>query len=161
MTGDIKMDNYDYILDKINALKGIYPSLRSRSNDYIFSALCVKANFYKNPALVLNESDFAEIIVDSPNDGGADILLSDPNSEDADLVIGQSKFYKTITSEQVLNAMRKMADFYKDMMAGNYEQINSFVQRRFVTLNSEVSEESKIRFVFYTSAPEKKKYRQS
>ena len=156
MTGDIKMDNYDYILDKINALKGIYPSLRSRSNDYIFSALCVKANFYKNPALVLNESDFAEIIVDSPNDGGADILLSDPNSEDADLVIGQSKFYKTITSEQVLNAMRKMADFYKDMMAGNYEQINSFVQRRFVTLNSEVSEESKIRFVFYTSAPEKK-----
>lgn len=150
------MDTYNYILDKINALKGMYPSFRSRSDDYIFSALCVKANFYKNPALVLNESDFAEIIVDGQNDGGADILLSDPNSEDADLVIGQSKFYKTISYEQVLNAMRKMADFYKEMLAGNYEQFNALVQRRFVTLNVEGSEESKIHFVFYTSAPEKK-----
>lgn len=155
MTGDIKVDNYDYILDKINALKGIYPSLSSRSNDYIFSALCVKANFYKNPALVLNESDFAEIIVDSPNDGGADILLSDPNSEGSDLVIGQSKFYKTITSEQVLNAMCKMANFYNDMMKGYYAQFNSRVQRRFLTLNAEVGNESKVHFVFYTSASKK------
>jgi len=137
-------------------LKGIYPSLRSKTDDYVFSALCVKANFYKNPSLVLNESDFAEIIVDSPNDGGADILLSDPNSETADLVIGQSKFYKSITSEQVLNAVRKMADFYNDMTAGDYEKFNSQVKSRFLTVYSEVSEESKIHFVFYTSAPHKK-----
>lgn len=151
------MDTYDYIMDKIHLLKGIYPSFRSRPDDYIFSILCVKAHFYKNPALVLNESNFAEMIVDSPNDGGADILLSDPNSEGSDLVIGQSKFYKTISSEQVLNAMRKMADFYKDMTAGNYEQINSQVQRRFLTLNAELGEEeSKIHFVFYTSASHKK-----
>lgn len=106
--------------------------------------------------MVLNEEDFAEMIVDSPNDGGADILLSDPNSEGSDLVIGQSKFYKTISSEQVLNTMRKMADFYKDMTAGKYEQFNSQVQRQFLTLNAEVGEDSKIHFVFYTSALQKK-----
>ena len=80
----------------IKSMKELYPSLRNKSNEYVFSALCVKSNFYKNPALVLNESDFAEIVVDSRCDGGVDILLSDPNSEGADLIIGQSKFYKNI-----------------------------------------------------------------
>ena len=150
------MNMYDYIAGKIHEMKTQYPSLRSRTDDYVFSALCVKAHFYKNPSLVLNEEDFAEIIVDSPNDGGADFLLSDPNSEGSDLVIGQSKFYKNISSEQVLNAMRKMADFYNDMTAGRYEQFNSQVQRQFLTLNAEVGEDSKIHFVFYTSAPQKK-----
>ena len=145
---------YDYIVSKIKSMKEVYPSLRSRSDDYVFSALCVKANFYKNPALILNESEFGEIVVDGQYDGGADILLSDPNSEGADLVIGQSKFYKTISYEDVLNAMLKMALFYKDMVRGHYEQVNATVQRRFLTLNSEIGDESKIRFVFYTSAPQ-------
>lgn len=150
------MNTYEYIAEKIDALKTQYPSLRSRSDDYVFSVLCVKANLYKNPALILNEDEFAEIVVDSTNDGGADILLTDPNSEASDLVIGQSKFYKTITAEQVLNAVRKMADFYNDMTAGHYERFNERVRSRFLTLKSEVGEESKIHFVFYTSAPRKK-----
>lgn len=149
------MESYDYILDKIHAMKTQYPSLRSRTDDYVFSALCAKASFYKNPALVLNESDFAEMIVDGQSDGGADILLSDPNSETSDLVIGQSKLYKNISSEQVLNAVRKMADFYNDMTTGHYEQFNEQVRSRFLTLNAEVGDESKIHFVFYTSAPRK------
>lgn len=146
-------DIYNYIIEKINGLKAQYPSLRSQTDDYVFSALCIKANFYKNNALTLNENDFAEIIIDSPNDGGADILLSDPNSETSDLVIGQSKLYKTITSEQVLNAMRKMADFYNDMIDGHYERVNASVQSRFRRLYAEIGVESKIHFVFYTSAP--------
>ena len=149
------MNAYDYIMDKINEMKAQYPSFRSQSKDYVFSALCIKSNFYKNPSLILNESDFAEMIVDSPNDGGADILLSDPNSEGSDLVIGQSKFYKDISSEIVLNAMLKMARFYNDMKAGHYEQFNLQVQHRFMSLHSEIGEESKIKFVFYTSAPKK------
>ena len=150
------MSNYDDICRKINALKRKYPSLRSRTDDYIFSVLCIKVHFFKNSNQPLNENDIAEIIVDSPNDGGVDILLSDPNSEAADLVIGQSKFYKTISSETVLNAMLKMARFYKDMTTGHYENFNSQVKSRFLTLYSEVGEESKIHFVFYTSAPKRK-----
>ena len=148
-----KKNNYDYIASKIYELKKQYSSLHYKTDDYIFSALCIKANFYKNPTLPLNESDFAEMIVDSPNDGGADILLSDPNSECSDLVIGQSKFCKTISYEEVLNAVRKMADFYKDMTAGHYERVNTKVQSRFRSLHAEIGEESKIHFVFYTSAP--------
>ena len=150
------MDTYEFITTKINALKEKHPSLRARTDDYVFSVLCFKNHFYKNPANVLNESDFAEIVVDGTSDGGADILLTDPNSETSDLVIGQSKFHKTISKETVLNAMRKMADFYKDMAAGHYEQFNSRVASRFLTLNAERGEDSKIHFVFYTSAPQKK-----
>ena len=48
--------------------------------------------------------------------------------------------------------MLKMALFYKDMVRGHFEQVNATVQRRFLTLNSEIGDESKIHFVFYTSA---------
>jgi len=149
------LNAYDYIVDKIKGMKTQYPSLRSRTDDYIFSALCVKVHFYRNPGQVLNETDLNEIIVDGCSDGGVDILLTDPNSEASDLVIGQSKFYKNITKEIVLNALLKMASFYKDMTAGHYEQFNSRVQSRFLTLNPERGEEAKVHFVFYTSAPKK------
>lgn len=149
------MDTYTYIAEKIHDMKKIYPSLRSRTDDYVFSALCVKNHFYKNQAQFFNESDFDEFIVDSCSDGGVDILLSDPNSENFNLVIGQSKFYKSITKEIVLNALLKMASFYNDMTAGHYEQFNPRVQSRFLTLNAELGEESKVHFVFYTSATKK------
>lgn len=146
--------SYDFIKGKIDSLKTAYPSLRSKSDDYVFSALCIKANLYKNPALILDENDFTEMIVDGRYDGGIDVLLTDPNSEESDLVIGQSKFYKAITHEDVQNAVLKMALFLKDMQKGSYEQVNTKVQRRFIKLNSDLSDDAKIRFVFYTSAPQ-------
>ena len=106
---------------------------------------------YKNPALVLNESDYADMIVDGQYDGGVDILLTDPSSEGSDLVIAQSKYYQSISFDDVFNAMTKMASFYKDMQQGHYEHVNTTVQRRFLSLFSEIGEESKIHFVFYTS----------
>lgn len=147
-------DAYQTIRDKIQGMKSTYPSLRTKSDNYVFSALCVKANLYKNPALELNDSDFEEIIVDGQYDGGVDILVTDPNAEASDLIIAQSKFYTSISSDDVINAMTKMASFYKDMSEGHYEQVNTKVQRRFLSLNAEIGDESKIHFVFYTSAPQ-------
>lgn len=146
-------DSYTFIENKINAMKDAYPSLRSKPNDYVFSALAVKANFYKNPALTITESDIDEMIVDGQYDGGVDVLLSDPNSDNSDLVIVQSKYHAAITLEEVVNAIIKMTLFYKDMLAGHFEQVNQKVQSRFLTLNAEVGDESKIHFVLYTSAP--------
>ena len=154
-----KMDTYSHITDKIESLKEKYVSLRTKPNYYVFSALCVQSHFYKNPENILNESDFEEIIVDSCSDGGADIILNDPNSEACDLVIGQSKFYNRISKDDVQNSLMKMVSFYNDMKAGHYEQFNSRVQSRFLTTNSETGEESKIHFVFYTSAPSPKNFK--
>ena len=145
---------HDKIASKIRAMKADYPSLRDKSDEYVFSALCVKAHLYKNPAYVLDDRDFNEIIVDGKSDGGVDILLTDPNSDNSDLVIAQSKYYSRITSEEVVNAMAKMAIFYKEMSQGRYNQVNERVQRRFLTLNSEQGEESKTHFIFYSSAPQ-------
>ncbi len=146
--------SYEKIASKIKAMKADFPGLRNKSDEYVFSALCVKAHLYKNPAFVLDEDDFDEIIVDGTGDGGVDILLTDPSSDSSDLVIAQSKYYTKITSEDVLNAMTKMAFFYKEMSQGKYNQVNEKVQRRFLTLNSEQGEDSKTRFIFYTSAPQ-------
>ena len=125
---------YDYIADKINSMKKQYPSHCSKTDDYVFSVLCVKAAFDKNSKPVLTENDFAEIVVDGQRDGGADILLTDPNSESANLIIGQSKFHKTIRKDEVLDAMLKLARFYHDMQEGHYEQVSESVQRRFIKL---------------------------
>ena len=148
-------DAYDDIAEKINSMKYSYPSLRHKPDYYFFSALFIKVAFYKNPKHSLNENDFDKIIFDGPNDCGIDILLLAPDSDGKDLIIGQAKFCKTITSDEVLNALRKMADGYKELKEGRYEQANEKLGSRFVELDDKVDEESKLRFVFYTSAPKK------
>ena len=141
------------IAERINSMKYNYPSLRDKPDYYVFSALFIKVAFYKNSNLSLNGNDFNKAITDSSNDCGIDILLLDPNTDEKDLIIGQAKFCKTITADEVLNAVRKMADGYKDLKKGHYERANEQLGSRFIELEDKLDEESKIRFVFYTSAP--------
>ncbi len=154
------MATYEKIKEKIYALRhSDFPSLRSKTDDYIFSALCIKSDFYQNPSLELTDSDLEEILVDGQYDGGVDALLNDPTSDTSDLVIVQSKLYKTISMDDIMNALNKMVSFYQDITKEHYELLNEKVQRRFISLRSEMAEESKVHFVFYTSAP--KPYRTS
>ncbi len=144
---------YDYITGKINALKEQYSGLRAKSDDYVFNALVVKSMFYKNPAYEITGNDFDEIIVDGHADGGVDVLLADPTSETSDLIIGQSKFYQTISFDECRDAVNKMADFYLAMNQGHYEVVNTKVQQRYLALDGDVGDESKIKFVLFTCAP--------
>lgn len=122
--------------------------MKDRSDAYVFSALCVKARFYKNPALPLDDSELEEMIVDGSYDGGVDILLSDPSSESGDIVIGQSKFYKSIKHDDVFNALVKMSAFYKDMTSGNFGNVSSRTRERFLTLEAEAGSDARVIFVF-------------
>lgn len=46
---------YVYLQEKIAAMKRDYPLLRDKTDEYVFTALCVRANYYKNPALDFTE----------------------------------------------------------------------------------------------------------
>lgn len=143
--------SYEIIQTKIHQLKESSLFLRDKSDDYAFSALCIKNNFYKNPSLILEDSDLQEMIVDGANDGGIDALFSDPNSETSDLVLIQSKYYQEITYEKVIDAITKMVRFYNEMQVGNYENKKNQVINRFLNLNAELGDESKVFFILYTS----------
>ena len=39
--------SYDFIKAKVYSMKEAYPSLRSKSDDYVFSALSIKSHLYK------------------------------------------------------------------------------------------------------------------
>lgn len=144
---------YDFIRSKIDYLKENYQSLRQKTEDYAFSALCVKSDFYKNPALDFNDSVIDNMMVDGANDGGVDAMLSDPNSDEANLVLIQSKFHQKISFEEVVNAITKMVRFYNNMKEGNYADVQDKVVKRFLNLDADVGEESKVVFVLYISAP--------
>ena len=88
-------------------MKADYSFLSAKNDPIIFTALCIKNHFFKNPALPLKESDLQDYLVDGTGDGGVDAMFSDPSSESSDLVLCQSKFYQTITSDDVYNAMVK------------------------------------------------------
>ena len=148
-------ESYDIIHNKIHAFKESSHYLKDKSDDFVFSALSVKATYYKNPALVLDDTALENIVVDGQYDGGVDVLLTDPNSDTSDLVIAQSKYYTTITFDDIFNSIAKMTSFYKDMKSGHYETVNQKVKKRFLDLDAEVGEESKIHFMFFTSAPQK------
>lgn len=145
-------EKYIFIKTKIDQMKELNRSLRDKPDDYVFTALCIKSNYYKNPSLTFNESIINETIVDGTNDGGIDALLTDPNSDESNLVLVQSKYYKEISFEDIANAITKMVRFYNDMINGNYGSVQQNVTRRFLNLNAEVGDESKIIFAFYTSA---------
>lgn len=148
-------ETYAIIHNKIHALKESSHYLKDKSDDFVFSSLSVKATYYKNPALVLDDTALENIVVDGQYDGGVDALLTDPNSDTSDLVIVQSKCYKSITFDEIFNAIAKMTSFYKDMKNGHYENVNQKVKKRFLDLDAEVGEESKIHFMFFTSVPQK------
>ena len=146
-------DSYIFIQQKVSAIKSQYPFLRTKSDDYAFSAVCIKNSIYKNPALHLAEDTLRSAIVDGSYDGGADFILLDPNnSEASDLIIGQAKYLSDISTEIAKNAVNKMVDFFLNMKSANYRNIREEIIRRFTTLNAEVGDESKIKFVLYTSA---------
>ena len=147
-----KQDNYGIITNKIHSIKEEFPCLNGKKDDFAFSALVVKSTYYKNPSLTLTDGEVKEMIVDGGYDGGVDFILTDPNSETSDLIIGQSKYYQDINAEIVKNAVIKMATFYNDMEDGHYEYVKESVKKRFLTLDAEVGEESKVYFVFSTSA---------
>ena len=145
--------SYEIIKEKISAMKDSYAFLRTKNDEHVFTALCVKSNLYKNPSLYLDESIIKDFLVDSVADGGADALLTDPNSETNNLMICQSKYQVQISFDEVRDAVSKMILFYKSMQRGEYHNANIMVQRRYLSLSAEIGEESKICFVFYTSAP--------
>lgn len=144
---------YDFIRNKINYFKESYQSLRQKKDDYAFSALCLKSDFYKNPALEFSDNVIDSMMVDGTNDGGVDAMISDPNSDEANLVLVQSKFYQSISYDEVVNAITKMINFYKNMKEGNYSDVQNKVVKRFLNLDADVGEESKVIFVLYISAP--------
>ncbi len=148
---------YEFIERKISYFKEKYQSLRNKSNDYAFSALCVKSNFYKNPVLDFDDGTIEKMMVDGTCDGGVDALLSDPSSDEStNLVLVQSKHYKKIEFDDLVNAVTKMVRFYNDMSKGDYGNFNDKVISRFCDLKADVGEESKVIFVLYTSAPKNK-----
>lgn len=146
--------NFTTIVDRIKTIKGMYPVLKGTSDDYSFSALCIKYSIYKNPALILNETELVEAIVDGTKDGGADFLLLDPNnSEASDLVIAQSKYWNKFSSEDAKNAVNKMVDFFQKLRASDFNNIRPDVVSRFQKLYAETGDESKFVFALYVSAP--------
>ena len=146
--------NFTTIVDRIKTIKGMYPVLKGTSDDYSFSALCIKYSIYKNPALILNETELVEAIVDGTKDGGADFLLLDPNnSEASDLVIAQAKYWNKFSSEDAKNAVNKMVDFFQKLRASDFNNIRPDVVSRFQKLYAETGDESKFVFALYVSAP--------
>jgi hypothetical protein len=148
-----KQDSYEYLLSKIDNFRKTY-SLCRNEDDYLFTGLLVKSVFYKNPSYILRNDDLAKFLVDGPNDGGNDAILNDPSSEASDLVLVQSKFYKTITVDEIKDSVHKLYDSFAELKSQHYDHFNARTIKQFSNCYAEVGDESKIHFVFATSAPQ-------
>ena len=148
------MNNYEEINLRIKTIKDNFPFLRDKKDDFVFSAVCIKNIFYKNPNFECNEETFKRAIVDGKNDGGVDFLLKDPNSDEAsNIILGQSKLYTTISLDDIRNAISKLYNFYIKMKDGDYQNLNDSVKSEYISLMDDFGDESKIIFVVCTSAP--------
>ena len=151
----MEKDSYDFIKEKIDSYKKQYASLRELDDCYVFSAVAFKCDYYKDPRNTIGESDINNILVDGSGDGGVDVIADIYDDDRTDLVLCQSKFKRETSYEEVSNAVKKMYQFYVDMSSGRYSDKSQKVCRQFLNCNEDVGDESKIVFVFYTSAPRK------
>lgn len=147
--------NFTTIVARINSMKGMYPFLKNKADDYVFSALCIKYSVFKNPSLTLSESELMDCIVDGVNDGGADFLLLDPNNNEAsDMMISQAKYWSKFSAEDAKNAVNKMIDFFQKLRASDFNNVRPEVVSRFQKCFAETGDESKFIFSLYISAPQ-------
>ncbi len=51
-----QINDYSFIQQKINTLKLINPFLRKKTDDFAFSAVCIRYSIFKNPSLILSQT---------------------------------------------------------------------------------------------------------
>ncbi len=147
-----EVDYYSIITQKIKNLKSDFPSLSDRDDDFVFTCLCIRNVFFKNPSKIFDKTFITDAIVDGKGDGGVDAIFSDPDSENQDMVLVQAKHHKKTSIEDVRNALHKMVDFVKLMQNGKYAGINGKVSARYFSVEAEKSDEAKTILVLFTSA---------
>lgn len=147
-----EVDYYSTISQKIKNLKSEFPSLSDRDDDFVFTCLSIRNVFFKNPSKIFDKTFITNAIVDGKGDGGVDAIFTDSDSENQDMVLVQAKHYKTISTEDVRNALHKMVAFAKLMQIGKYEGINEKVSSRYCSVEAEKSDDAKTILVLFTSA---------
>lgn len=150
-------DKQSFIKERIETFKGKYEEFRDKSDDFVFTALCVKSYFFRNPNINITGQQLLDIVVDGTNDGGCDALLVNNDEDASELIFCQSKYTKTTSNDEVKDAVHKLMDFSLMMQAGNYGNVNEKAKRQYVILNNnnDIGEESKNQFYFFTIAPQK------
>lgn len=147
--------SFPTISSRIQSIRGLFPALKNKADDFVFSALCIKYSIYKNPSLSLSETELMDSIVDGSKDGGADFILLDPdNTEASDMIIAQAKYWEKITAEEAKNAVNKLVDFFLMLRASDFPKVRAEVASRFQRTYAETGEESKFIFALYVSSPQ-------
>lgn len=146
-------DYYSTISQKIKSLQNEFGTLKKKKPEYCFTCLSIQNIFFKNAPDDFDESFIETAVVDGRGDGGVDAIFTDPDSDNKDMVLVQTKYYKTISLDEVKDAIHKMIDFANDMENGHYEIANENVRSRYLDVESEKQDSAKTVLVFVTCAP--------
>lgn len=152
------MDEVSYYKFHPNSLRNKYPSLASLKDYELFTIYCIK-NFFYSETIPFDQDLILKVLTDGSSDGGIDAVFNDPNSEANDMIIVQSKFYDNsqVNDSDIFGEIYKASDTMKNSSKNKVSQYNETVVSAYRNAMSQMEDEGKMRFYFFTSHTPKNK----
>lgn len=153
-----KMNEQNYIKERIATLKSEISAYRAMQDYHIFTIMCLKYFFFSDGATL--DPDLAvDFLTDVANDGGIDAIFNDPNSEGNDMIIVQSKYYEStpLTGQDIVGELYKITETIKLIDNFKVSNLNAKVVSAYRNAKSQMEDSGVIRIVFFTSYSPKNK----
>lgn len=148
------MEEQNYIVTRISALKENYPILKNEQDYHLFIMMCLKYYYFSEPGVAFDpEMILQEYITDGGKDGGIDALFNDPTSENNDMVIVQCKFYQNsaLTEDDISTEITKISNTLSDFQACRYSDYNERVVSAYTNARSQMADDGEIKIVVFTA----------
>lgn len=146
------MAQQDFIKDRMETIKGNYPTFRGMQDYRIFIVLCLKYFFFSE-GMSFDPEMVKGYLTDGPKDGGIDAVFNDPNSEGNDMVIVQSKYYEKtpLRGEDVVGELYKITETIKAIDACKVSDYSEQVVSAYRNAKGQMEDSGVVRIVFFTS----------
>lgn len=146
------MAQQDFIKDRMETIKGNYPTFRGMQDYHIFIVLCLKYFFFSE-GMSFDPEMVKGYLTDGPKDGGIDAVFNDPNSEGNDMVIVQSKYYEKtpLRGEDVVGELYKITETIKAIDACKVSDYSEQVVSAYRNAKGQMEDSGVVRIVFFTS----------
>lgn len=148
------MEEQNYIVPRISALKENYPILKNEQDYHLFILMCLKYYYFSEPGIAFDpEMILQEYITDGGKDGGIDALFNDPTSENNDLIIVQCKFYQNsiLTEDDISTEIEKISNTIDDLQACRYSDYNERVVSAYTNARSQMADDGDVKIVVFTA----------
>lgn len=126
---DLEGVNMELIKDQIKIIQNVAIKLLGYdiSDEKAFSYMILQYYYFNGQKIETIFEEIHDMVTDGTNDGGVDLVYYD--EENSKVIIGQSKFTKSLSNNDIIEELNKMSSTVKNFEDGNTGSYNKKLKR--------------------------------